>query len=169
MSELSDENIRAISDTLLKDPKSRKMVLKLISEHKAKIEEYIQEEQEKKSKNKFQSPVRSNTKTTPTFESPVAMFRRMLLNKPKLQSNDESCDKSPLMKAKPFNEILQGVGIYVIIVVEDVNRSHYAKLLMEKMGAQVYDSITSKVTHVMFMVSLKFHKYVCFFYVYVTY
>lgn len=152
MTELSTEVLNAVCDQILSDPSKRSAILKLIAKNKTAIEKYEQDELNKKN-NKTCTPKGLASKTNKNYESPSVRLRRKLLEGKQLE-NSKLLDKLSSIETKPFEEILQGVKAYVEVTIANEDHSHYVKLLMQIMGANVYEYFTSEVTHVVFLVSL---------------
>lgn len=156
MSKLNSETFNTIYEALMKDPVKRSMIVKLVNENKDALEEY--EKKNKKTNNKWKSPLKCQKKTE-DYESPIAYFKRkMILNQQ--TGNVENFDKldcDQLAKRKPFEKVLDGIKIYVEIMDGSNNRSHAVKLLAQDMGANIHESFTSDVTHVMFLVCYNYN------------
>ncbi|KRT80190.1 hypothetical protein AMK59_8607, partial [Oryctes borbonicus] len=87
------------------------------------------------------------------FESPTSLCRRRALEK--MRQNSDSSDSinanyGHTPKKVPFEQVLKGVVAYVEIMSKNKDRSAGAKALMRAMGADVKDTITRDVTHVVF-------------------
>lgn len=152
MNELNEETIDALCDKILSDPKKRSMLKKLMNEDKTKLncKDLKTNKSKKQILTKSRQILNNVNKKNDNIDSPMSIFRRKLLREE--QNPRRTINLAP-NKQKPFNKILEGVKAFVEILVDGVSRSHYIKLLMKDMGAEIFDNITTKITHVVFLVS----------------
>ncbi|CAG9864508.1 unnamed protein product [Phyllotreta striolata] len=140
---------------LLKCPIKRQMILEIVTTEKSKIEAYEQELEQRKN-----SPATPTRKKPKTFESPIALLRRRMLEK-RNQSKDEGEESdsrnppsessvSPVPSPVNFCKILEGVIAFVEVKTGENDRSKGIKFVLESMGATIRDRFLKDVTHVIY-------------------
>ncbi|XP_018330531.1 microcephalin isoform X2 [Agrilus planipennis] len=137
---------------LIQDSEKRALLLRLLTQGKETI-----------SKNKkalqFDGNPEENftpkkVKNKPRFESPSALWKRRAKEKQQAsETSSVSSDQLPPIVASPtvpFDKLLDGVIGFVELKCGAENKSLGAKNLMIAMGAEVRDTFTKDVTHVVF-------------------
>ncbi|KAL1517902.1 hypothetical protein ABEB36_001605 [Hypothenemus hampei] len=144
-------------DKLLKCPEKRLLIMKLLSDNKEAIEKYKKEQAKK-----AESPL-CKLKNSKRLESPTALFRRRALEK-MFSSSSTSSDSSNQIPSTisslnykancnrvSYNQILNGVIAYVEIQSRsNEDRSQGVKTVLRLMGADIRETFTNDVTHVIF-------------------
>ncbi|KAL3284459.1 hypothetical protein HHI36_018620 [Cryptolaemus montrouzieri] len=145
-----DEFNLKLFEHALKDPITKNAVLKLLTSQNKSVFELFNNNS---LNNVTKSPVRK-LKKRDHCESPTALLRRRELekiNRPEsAQSNSSEQSSSSKNSALNFENILNGVKVYVEINSNGNDRSAGAKALLRSMGAIVRDQFTRDVTHVIF-------------------
>lgn len=162
-----------VFEKLMSCPIKKKLILELIASEKDNIENYKKQLKDKQQRGQSGSPFQKLQKKQ-QLESPTALHRRRALEQqnqssPTLRtvmespihsrqvssisraSETSSSNPSPVL----FDKLLDGVVAFVEVKTKGQDRSNGVKALMISMGANVKDSFTREVTHVIFKVNTK--------------
>lgn len=146
----ADPNER-LFNTLMSDPVKRDLVLKFLSKEKPNIDKYLKGKTAK-------SPHLKRIKVGAQNNSPSALLRkRMLEKKPQdIDTGSTSSSDSDVVSSScspvPFEILLNGVVAFVEVRSVNGDRSSGFKAIMRTMGAEISDTFTRAVTHVIFKV-----------------
>lgn len=155
----------SLFEKLMSCPLKRKLVLNLIASEHDNIEEYKRKQIEQQKSNEKITPGSTLSKKN-QYESPVALLRRKALeqqtsgsptNFPQNEnrSNSRVSEASSSRSSSPllFEKVLNGVIAFVEVKSHGQDRSQGVKILMKNLGADVRDTFTKDVTHVVFKVN----------------
>lgn len=148
----SSTSTDASYEAILRDPVKRNLILKLLSQEKEAINDYL-------AKEKASSPLKKVKTNKAYCGSPSALYKKKLLMKQQSSDTDNSssCSSSPTEKLLlPFDKLLEGVIAYVEVKTRDGDRSAATSAVVRAMGATVREEFTKDVTHVIFKVCFKF-------------
>lgn len=146
----SSTSTNEIYKTILKDPVKRNLILKLLSQEKEAINDYL-------TKEKIKSPLKKAKANKAYCQSPSALYKKKLLLKQQSSDADSSSSYASLSteilpEPLPFDKLLEGVVAYVEVKTRDGDRSAATRAVIRAMGATVREEFTKDVTHVIFKV-----------------
>lgn len=131
-------------EAIINDPNKKAMVLKLLSQEKHLIKDYLRKESKTSAKRLH-------------FESPTALYKRKLLEKKHSEQESDNCASSidnisVVPSPVPFEKLLEGVIAYVEVKTKNGDRTSATKAVVASMGATIREQLTKDVTHVIFKV-----------------
>lgn len=94
------------------------------------------------------------------YESPTAQMRRMQLQNDKSSSNSKDSQHDIRKEPLPIHEILKDVVAFVDVNGRHGDMSKPVKAVMKSMGATIAETISSRVTHVIYKVGFEYYYYI---------